>query len=135
MLALFSEVLGAPQPDWPPHTRQCGFAFYDRLDKGTGTSSELTQFLDSGPAPIVFTLGSSAVMVAGDFYVESAAAAAELGRRAVLLVGRDRRNLPERTLPAGVIMAAPSVTNPMCETELYATSFLKSVCAMAQSAP
>src|SRR5437899_11929132 len=44
-------------------------------------------------------------MVAGDFYVESAAAAAELGRRAVMLVGRDPRNLPERTLPAGVIMA------------------------------
>jgi len=73
--------------------------------EGRGTSSELTQFLDSGPAPIVFTLGSSAVMVAGDFYVESAAAAAELGRRAVMLVGRDPRNLPARTLPAGVIMA------------------------------
>jgi len=105
VLAMFSKLLGEPQPDWPPHTLVTGFAFYDRLDKGMGTSSELTQFLDSGPAPIVFTLGSSAVMVAGDFYVESAAAAAELGRRAVLLVGRDPRNLPARTLPAGVIMA------------------------------
>ena len=105
VLAMFSRLLGEPQPDWPPHTLVTGFAFYDRLDRGTGTSSELTQFLDSGPAPIVFTLGSSAVMVAGDFYVESAAAAAELGRRAVMLVRRDPRNLPERTLPAGVIMA------------------------------
>src|SRR5207247_11173968 len=33
------------------------------------------------------------------------AAAAKLGRRAVLLVGRDRRNLPTTPLPAGAIAA------------------------------
>jgi rhamnosyltransferase subunit B len=102
VLALFSPLLGAPQPDWPRHTQVTGFAFYDRLDKDAGLPRELAQFLDSGPAPIVFTLGSSAVMDAGDFYVECAAAAAELGRRAVLLVGQDPRNAPNQ-LPAGVI--------------------------------
>ena len=30
VLALFSPLLGKPQPDWPPHTRQPGFIFYDR---------------------------------------------------------------------------------------------------------
>ena len=105
VLAMFSRLLGEPQPDWPAHTLVTGFAFYDRLDKGMGIPPELAQFLDSGPPPIVFTLGSSAVMDAGDFYVQSAAAAAELGRRAVLLVGRDPRNLLARTLPPGVITA------------------------------
>jgi hypothetical protein len=36
---------------------------------------------------------------------------------------------------ASVIIAAPSTTNPMCETEEYATSFLKSVWLIAHSAP
>ncbi len=105
ILAMFSELLGKPQPDWPPNTRVTGFAFYDRLDKSMGLSPELARFLDSGPAPIVFTLGSSAVMDAGEFYSHSAAAAAELGRRAVLLIGKDPRNAPHQPLPDGVIAA------------------------------
>jgi UDP:flavonoid glycosyltransferase YjiC (YdhE family) len=47
----------------------------------------LTDFLDAGPPPIVFTLGSSAVWVARDFFKESIAAAKQLRRRAVLLIG------------------------------------------------
>src|SRR6185436_6166855 len=39
---------------------------------------------------------------AGDFYQQSAAAAAELGQRAVLLIGRDPRNAPREPLPDGV---------------------------------
>src|SRR5262249_4169120 len=65
VLAMFSELLAAPQPDWPPNTRVTGFAFYDQLDKGKEMSPELKKFLDSGPPPIVFTLGSSAVRTAG----------------------------------------------------------------------
>src|SRR6185503_15916918 len=53
------------------------------------------------PPPIVFTLGSSAVWVARDFFHESIEAAKHLGRRAVLLIG-DERNLPE-ALPEGII--------------------------------
>src|SRR5262249_27385677 len=41
-------------------------------------------FLACHPAPIVFTLGSSAVRTARDFYAVSARAAARLGRPAVL---------------------------------------------------
>jgi len=47
----------------------------------------LAEFLDAGDAPIVFTLGSAAVMDARDFFEESAKAAQMLGRRAVLLYG------------------------------------------------
>ena len=52
---------------------------------------------------IVFTLGSAAAGVAGDFFEQSADAARRLGRRAVLLVGRDPRNQPKRPLPPRVI--------------------------------
>src|SRR6185295_97366 len=63
---------------------------------------ELTRFLDDGPPPIVFTLGSSAVWVARDFYRESIAAAKLLGRRAVLLIGDERNQLKE-SLPPEII--------------------------------
>jgi len=105
VLALFSKLLAAPQPDWPPNTHVTGFAFYDRLEKHQGLSPELARFLDSGPAPIVFTLGSSAVMDARDFYRQSAVAAVQLGLRAVLLIGRDPANIPASPLPPGVIAA------------------------------
>jgi rhamnosyltransferase subunit B len=102
VLAMFSRLLGAPQPDWPPNTRVTGFPFYDRLDKGVALAPDLAQYLDAGPPPIVFTLGSSAVMDAGDFYQQSATAAAALDRRAVLLVGRDPANRSPESLPPGV---------------------------------
>lgn len=100
VLALFSKVLGAPQPDWPPRTVVTGFPFFDLKDEAS-IAPELKNFLDDGPAPIVFTLGSSAVFVAEDFYRESALAARRLGRRAVLLLG-DARNMPKEPLPEGV---------------------------------
>jgi UDP:flavonoid glycosyltransferase YjiC (YdhE family) len=63
---------------------------------------ELLNFLEEGAPPIVFTLGSSAVWVARDFYRESIAAAKLVGRRAVLLIG-DERNRPTEPLPPGVL--------------------------------
>jgi UDP:flavonoid glycosyltransferase YjiC (YdhE family) len=101
ILALFSELFAQPQPDWPPQARITGFAFYDGRNEQQ-MSPELARFLDEGPPPIVFTLGTSAVWVARDFYRESIAAAKLLGRRAVLLIGDDR-NKPEESLPAEII--------------------------------
>ena len=101
-LALFSPTLGDPQPDWNPKTTQTGFCFYDKLSAGTGLSPDLETFLTHGDPPVVFTLGSAAVMDAGAFYIVSAQAAAQLGKRGVLLTGKDDRNIPA-TLPANVI--------------------------------
>ena len=101
-LALFSRVLAAPQADWPPRTHITGFPFYDRQD-AAGIDPGLRTFLDAGEPPLVFTLGSAAVHVAGDFFSESAAAAAALGRRAVLLVGH---NAPPASLPEGIVAFA-----------------------------
>jgi UDP:flavonoid glycosyltransferase YjiC (YdhE family) len=101
VLALFSEHFAAAQPDWPAQTRITGFAFYDGWHE-EDMPLELLQFLDTGPVPIVFTLGSSAVWVARDFFHESIAAAKKLGRRAVLLIG-DERNHPGESLPSEII--------------------------------
>lgn len=102
-LALFSAELGAPQPDWPANTCVTGFPFYDRLTPGAGISQELERFLQAGPPPLVFTLGSSAVMLGTDFYVESIKAAQSLGRRAVLLVGTEDWNRLPDPLPEGIL--------------------------------
>jgi UDP:flavonoid glycosyltransferase YjiC (YdhE family) len=103
VLALFSRLMAAPQPDWPPNTTVTGFAFYDRRDffGETEMPTGLVQFLDNGPPPIVFTLGSSAFWVARDFYRDSITAAQALGRRALLLIGH-ARNMPPAPLPDGV---------------------------------
>ena len=101
VLALFSEVIGAKQPDWPQQTIVTGFPFYDKKDE-TPIAPELLKFLESGPSPIVFTLGSSAVIMADDFFHESIAAVRQLGQRAVLLIG-DARNMPKEPLPEGIV--------------------------------
>lgn len=88
VLALFSRALGEPQPDWPPHVVVTGHAFHD-APHGTTLPPELEDFLSSGAPPIVFTLGSSAVLIAGDFWRESVDAVTRLGTRAVLLAGPD----------------------------------------------
>lgn len=103
VLALFSPVIGRPQPDWPPKTSVTGFAFYDRRDffGETEMQTELLRFLDDGPPPIIFTLGSSAFWVAENFYLDSLKSAQALGRRALLLIGH-QRNMPGDSLPQGI---------------------------------
>ena len=86
-LALFSGVLAAPQPDWPANTVVCGFPRYDGAAPDARTRSDLETFLAAGEPPIVFGLGSSAVMVAGGFWRAAIEAAHALKRRAILLTG------------------------------------------------
>lgn len=103
--AWFSRIFAQPQPDWPERTTVTGFAFYDKLEPGQGLSPQLAEFLDAGPAPVVFTLGSSAVFDAGAFYTESLAAVRKIGCRAVLLIGRDARNALQGPAPENVCVA------------------------------
>ncbi|MEB3162465.1 MAG: glycosyltransferase [Prochlorothrix sp.] len=99
VLALFSSVFAKPQPDWARNTVLTGFAFYDGNEGETELAPELQQFLDKGDPPIVFTLGSAAVMAPGRFYQESVEAAMQLNRRAVLLMGK---NAPPNDLPENI---------------------------------
>lgn len=95
-LALFSAALGEPQRDWPARTTITGFPFFNRA---IPMPDAVAAFLDAGPAPIVFTLGSSAVFSPGRFYEASAAAARTLGKRALLLVGPNPSNVPAEPSP------------------------------------
>lgn len=88
VLALYSRVFGGPHPDYPAHTTITGQLRYD-ASHGAELSSALEAFLQQGAAPIVFTLGTSAVEVAGTFWEESVRAVQALGARGVLLAGRE----------------------------------------------
>ena len=99
-LALFSSVLADPQRDWPARTTVTGFVFgaVDRLP------DSVAAFVDAGGPPIVFTIGNAAIDGAGNFFELALQAAAQLDRRAVLLVGR-RLALPSSTtMPAHVLV-------------------------------
>jgi len=88
-LALFSPAFASPQPDWPTNTIQPGFVFFDQDDAQSGLPPELSAFLEAGEAPIVFTLGSTAVHDPQNFFQGSADAARLLQWRAVFLIGEN----------------------------------------------
>ena len=100
-LALFSRVLGSPQPDWPVNVVTTGFVFYNGPDP---MPHELEEFLSAGAPPVVFTLGTSAVGAAGSFYEESVKAVARLGLRAVLLTGGFEQNRPKGSVSRDVMV-------------------------------
>lgn len=87
-LALYSPLVGALQPDFPPDCTMTGFCFHDRRSGADERlSAELEAFLAAGSPPLVFTLGSALPMGPGRFFEVSLEAARALGRRAVLLAG------------------------------------------------
>lgn len=107
-LALFSEAFAEPQADWPVNVHVTGFVYYDRQGKLPGAweddESEMYDFLRSGPSPVLFTLGSSAVMHPGEFFHESIVAVHALGLRALLLAGSRRHDI-KNPLPDSVLVA------------------------------
>ncbi len=50
----------------------CGFPWFDDHHDHQASDAELNAFLDAGEEPIVFTLGTAAVHVPGDFYLNAA---------------------------------------------------------------
>jgi len=105
VLAMFSKVLGVEQRDWPQNTLITGFCFYDSDAGNAALPTNLEKFMAEGDAPVVFTLGSAAVLAAGHFYEFSARAAMKMGIRAVLLIGSDERNRPMQKLPDSICVA------------------------------
>ena len=101
-LALFPKLFAAPQADWPSQVLQTGFPFFEQSLQ-TSTLAPIEAFLDAGSPPLVFTLGSSMVGIAGDFYADAAQAAMTLGRRAILLIGK---NPPPAGLPDSILPVA-----------------------------
>ncbi|MBI1312655.1 glycosyltransferase [bacterium] len=87
VLALFSPLLASKQPDWPSQTVVTGQPLYDN-DGESELEPSLSQFLNNGPPPIVFTLGSAVCANAGAFYEHSITCARSLQQRAVFVVGK-----------------------------------------------
>lgn len=86
VLGLFSSVMGEKQSDWPKNVRITGFPLWDDEHIDGELLREVREFMRAGPPPVVFSLGSSAVLNPGSFYVESVEAARR-GRRRAVLVG------------------------------------------------
>lgn len=101
-LCLFSPLFACEQPDWPESSRATGFLFHDRSAKNGALGKELDQFLNEGPPPIVFTLGSFVSAAPGLFFSESAKAAQKLGYRAVIIVGGGFNLQDQKKVPDGV---------------------------------
>jgi UDP:flavonoid glycosyltransferase YjiC (YdhE family) len=123
VIALYSRVLGSPQPDHPPRMSIVGFAFYDADREGArrghpllpledagcpgsaaGLAPALAAFLANGDKPLVFTLGTSAIYDAEDFIREGLAATAILGRRAVFVLDAEARDRWQAHASAGVLI-------------------------------
>ncbi|WP_246520133.1 glycosyltransferase [Ancylobacter lacus] len=100
VLVLFPPAFGAPQRDWPAASVQTGFPFFTQ-EADPETAARIASFLAAGPPPVVFTLGTTVVHLAHDFYKVAAETALALGRRAILLMG----NNPRPDAPADKVLA------------------------------
>jgi UDP:flavonoid glycosyltransferase YjiC (YdhE family) len=103
-LGLWSGAFRPAQGDDPAHGRICGFTWYD--GSSGGLDPALQRFLDSGrpgDEPVVFTLGTSVVHHAGDFFALCARVCRSLGRRGVLLTGPSEAGNAPPELPSGLI--------------------------------
>jgi UDP:flavonoid glycosyltransferase YjiC (YdhE family) len=98
LLGLFPEWFAARQPDWPAHLVCAGFPLFDEGEVEP-LDADLDAWLSAGDPPLLFTHGS-ANLHARAFFHASAQAAADLGRRA-LLVSVEPRAIPD-PLPTGV---------------------------------
>jgi UDP:flavonoid glycosyltransferase YjiC (YdhE family) len=97
-LALFPRILAKREPDWPANTLVTGAPRYDGLPASKSLTRDLDAFMAGGEPPLVFALGSSVVMLAGDFWDNAIDASQRVGRRAILLTGSPLA----RTLPSSV---------------------------------
>jgi rhamnosyltransferase subunit B len=87
-MALYSDLIGDIQPDFPPNTQILGFPFFDS-ESGCKASlrPDLEAFLNAGDAPVVFSLGSVAIFDSERFYREAIKACKALKARCVILAG------------------------------------------------
>jgi len=107
-IALFPEWFASRQPDWP---RGLVMSDFPRYEDAAETPPELAQFLDDGPAPLVFTAGTGN-RHAREYFAAAAFATASLGQRAILLTQFDDQ-IPS-SLPAGVRHVGFAPLGPLC---------------------
>lgn len=102
-LGLWSSRFRGPAKGDPEGSVICGFPWFDAHHDHEHDWTAIEEFLNAGEPPLVFTLGTAAVHVPGhDFYACALEAARLLGRRAVLLIGKEEYRARLGTLPDGV---------------------------------
>jgi rhamnosyltransferase subunit B len=94
VLGLFPDWFAPPQTDWPRKVTLTGFPLFDEADF-RGIDAELEDFLASGPAPVVFTPGSTLVD-GSSYYTAAADALNTLGCRGIFLASQ-ADSLPKLT--------------------------------------
>jgi UDP:flavonoid glycosyltransferase YjiC (YdhE family) len=81
VIGLFPEWFAKPLPEWPKQLQLAGFPLYD--EKGsTQIPPDLNEFLNAGPAPVVFTPGS-AMAHGAEFFQEAVDACRKASLRAI----------------------------------------------------
>jgi UDP:flavonoid glycosyltransferase YjiC (YdhE family) len=90
-LRLYSEHFAPRPPDWSADRQPIGFCFYD---PPAALPPEVEKFLAAGAPPILFTLGSAAVQMPGEFYRNGAEALRLLGWRGIFLIGAEKNRPP-----------------------------------------
>ncbi len=118
-ICLFSPHFAQPQADWPRLAEVCGFPFYDKLGEAQPELQALTEFLHHGTPPVLFTLGSSAVLHPGSFYQESLAAVRALGSRAIFLVGPESKEVFTEATVFVASYAPYSAVMPYCSAIVH----------------
>lgn len=84
-----SPLLAPPQEDWPPATRVAGYTWFEADFLGDEAQAQaLRAFAQAGTPPVVFALGGSLRVRPGGFYEHAVQACRSLGRRAILVAGR-----------------------------------------------
>ena len=104
VLALFSRLLADSQADWPANVRLTGAIPYAGAEREAGLPKAVEHFLRAGDPPVVFTLGSAAVWSPGRFFEESAEAVLRLGRRGILLAGREAARFSHLGRPGDLLV-------------------------------
>ena len=99
-LVMFPRFFAQQQEDWPGDPFQTGFPFFEQPPAAGDDIVE--RFLADGEPPIVFTLGSIVAHFEPQFYHAASEVAQRLGRRAILLVGRNAQR--PRDVPPSVLV-------------------------------
>jgi len=103
-LVLSSRHVFPPPHDWPLSVRMTGYCIWKPTNEPE-LHPALEEFLDEGPPPWLFTLGSAAVLFPGNFYRIAAETMREMPReRAIFLIGQN--DLSAFDLPPNVLALA-----------------------------
>lgn len=99
-LGFWSPVVRPLATDDKPRSHICGFTFFDRRASERDEQSRVIvdRFLDEGPPPVLFTLGTSVPHALEAFFEAAATACRSVGVRGLMLGGRSdamARAMPE----------------------------------------